>query len=151
MMVEVLIAASIISVSVLVAMSVAQKSIYVSRQSFHTTQSSFLLEEGAEAIRISRDNAWSNISGLTNNVNYYPKFSNGTWSLTTNSTDGIVGIFTRTIRVADVNRDNTTKDIVASGGTVDTGTRLVTISVSWIEGGRTVTKTLKFYIADIFS
>lgn len=131
MVVEVLIAASIITVSILTATTVAQKSIYVSRQAFHTTQATFLLEEGAENARIARDNDWNNIINL-------------------NSSEQI-GIFTRIVVASSVNRDNTTKDIVSSGGTLDAGTKLITVTVSWLEGGQTINKSLQFYIADIFS
>ncbi len=150
MVVEILIAVSIITVSVLATMFVAQKSIHVSRQAFHSAQAAFLLEEGAEAVRIVRDNAWSNVSGLVNGTTYYPTFSAGTWTLST-TTSNIVGIFNRSVTVDGVNRDNTTKDIVSSGGVSDTGTRLVTVTVSWQEGSTTVSKSLQFYIMDIFS
>ncbi len=130
MVVEILVATSIITVSILVAMAVAQKSVYVARQAFHATRAAFLLEEGAENARIARDNAWSNVSVL-------------------NSSEQI-GIFTRTIVASSVNRDNTTKDI-SSAGTNDPGTKLMTVTVSWPEGGMTVSKILKFYIMDIFS
>lgn len=147
MTIEILVAASIITVSILAAMAVAQKSIYVSRQAFHATQAAFLLEEGAEIVRILRDNAWSNISSLTAGTNYYPAFSGGTWTLS--PTANTVGIFTRTVVLTGVNRDNTTKDI-GSAGTDDPGTKLVTVTVSWTEGGITITKTLPFYIINIF-
>ncbi|MBI2627595.1 hypothetical protein HYW72_01545 [Candidatus Nomurabacteria bacterium] len=130
MVVEVLVATSIITASILATMVVAQKSVYVARQALHTTQAAFLLEEGAEAVRILRDNAWSNIVSL-------------------NSSESI-GIFTRTVVASSVNRDNTTKDI-SSTGTDDPGTKLVTVAISWPEGGVVVTKTLQFYISDIFS
>src|SRR3989344_4976145 len=81
MVVEMLVAIAIITASILAATAVAQKSVYVARQAFHATQASFLLEEGAEAVRIVRDNAWSNISSLTADLNYYPTFSGGTWVL----------------------------------------------------------------------
>lgn len=149
MTVEVLIATSIILVSILATMAVAQKSIYVSRQAFHTAQAGFLLEEGAEAARILRDNNWTNISSLTAGADYYPSFSGGTWTLSAIS--NTVDIFTRTVSVSNVNRDNATKDIVSAGGTLDNGTKLITITVSWQEGGVTVTKTLQFYLMDIFS
>ncbi|HTE48504.1 MAG TPA: hypothetical protein VK675_01190 [Candidatus Paceibacterota bacterium] len=130
MTVEVLVAVSIITVSLLAASAVAQKSIYVSRQAFHSTQAAFLLEEGAENARIARDNAWSNVSSL-----------NGAEQ---------IGIFTRTVVASDVNRDNTTKNIAATG-TDDPGTKLITVTLSWIEGGVTISKTLQFYLSDIFS
>ncbi len=148
MMVEVLVAVSIITVSLLVAMTVAQKSIYVSQASFHATEATFLLEEGAEAIRILRDNTWTNISDLTANTNYYPAFSAGTWTLS--GVASTVDIFTRTVSIASVNRDNNTEDISATG-TDDPGTKLVTVTVSWPEGGTTMTKILQFYIMNIFS
>ncbi|MFA5791956.1 MAG: hypothetical protein WC884_02875 [Candidatus Paceibacterota bacterium] len=148
MIVEVLIAASIITISILAAMTVTQKSVYVSRQAFHATQAAFLLEEGAEAVRVLRDNNWTNISLLTIGTNYYPTFSGGTWTLS--STPNTIDIFTRTVSTANVNRDNTTKDI-SSIGTNDPGTKLITVTVSWGEGGVTKTKTLQFYIMDIFS
>lgn len=147
MMVEVVVVISIILVSVLAAMSVAQKSISVSRQALHTSQASFLLEEGAEAVRILRDNSWSNISSLTAGAAYYPIFSES-WTLSPNPSS--LGIFTRTVTVNNVNRDNTTSDI-SSSGTNDAGTKLITIRVSWNENGETVSKTLSFYIMDIFS
>src|SRR3989344_5628647 len=142
MVVEILVAVSIIAVSVLATMAVAQKSVYVSRQALHSREAAFLLEEGAEAVRIARDNVWSNISSLTIGTNYYPTFSGSTWTLS--ATASTVGIFTRTVAFSNVNRDNSTKDIVSSGGTNDPGTKLVTVTVSWQEGGATVTKNLQF-------
>lgn len=146
--VEILVAVSIITVAMLAAMAVSQKSIQVSRQAFHSAQASFLLEEGAEVVRIARDNAWTNISSLTSGTNYYPVFSGGAWIFSPSA--NMVGIFTRTISIAGVNRDNATKDISDSGSD-DPGTKLVTVTVSWPEGGTTVIKTLRFYLMDIFS
>jgi Tfp pilus assembly protein PilV len=147
MMVEIVIAISIIVVSVLAAMSVTQKSISVSRQALHISQASFLLEEGAETVRIVRDNSWNNISSLTSATDYYPVFSNS-WVLATIPTT--VGIFTRKVNVSNVNRDASTEDI-ASSGINDPGTKLITVTVSWTESGVVINKTLSFYLMDIFS
>jgi len=148
MTVELLVAVSIITASILAAMAVAQKSVIVARQAFHTEQAAYLLEEGAEAVRVARDNAWTNISGLTSGTTYYPTFAAGTWSLGT--TPNSTGIFTRTVTITNVNRDNTTKNI-APAGTDDSQTKLVTVTISWNEGNTTVTKSMQFYILDIFS
>lgn len=145
--VEIIVAVSILVVSVLAAMTVTQKSISVSRQALHVSEASFLLEEGAEVARILRDNAWSNISSLSVGANYYPTFSSS-WTLS--STPSTVGIFTRTVTVANVNRDPTSGDIAVSGAN-DPGTKLITITVSWNESGQNMNKTLSFYIMDIFS
>ncbi len=147
MMVEILVAISIIVASILAAMSVAQKSISMSHQSVHISQANFLLEEGAEAVRLTRDSSWSNISSLSESTQYYPTFSN-TWNLST--TPNSVGIFIRTVSIKNVNRDNTTGDIVNTGGTLDNGTKLITVNVSWNEGGNVLSKNLSFYLMDIF-
>jgi Tfp pilus assembly protein PilV len=153
--VEILVAVSIIAVSILAAMAVSQKSIYVSRQAFHMTQAGFLLEEGAEAIRIFRDdNTWANFTTIfnTSSTYYIPAtISSWTASLPTTSSGNLIdNFFTRTVTLANVNRNSTTQDI-SSTGTNDPGTKLVTITVSWPEGGKTITKTLQFYITNIFS
>jgi Tfp pilus assembly protein PilV len=148
MLVEVVVVTAIIIVSVLAAMSVTQKSVYVSRQALHISQASFLLEEGAEVVRILRDSNWTNISSLIVGTSYYPTYSSS-WSLSTTSSN--VGSFTRTVTIASVSRDATTGDIVSFGGVDDTGTKLITVNVSWLEGGVTLNKSLSFYIMDIFS
>ncbi|PIP69037.1 hypothetical protein CO033_00990 [Candidatus Nomurabacteria bacterium CG_4_9_14_0_2_um_filter_32_10] len=148
MMVEVIVAISIIVVSVLAAMSVTQKSIFVSRQALHVKEASFLLEEGAESVRIIRDNSWNNISALNVGTDYYLIFLGQTWTLS--STPSSVGIFTRKVNILNVNRNVSTDDI-ANLGTYDPGTKLTTITVSWVDGGETLSKTLSFYIMDIFS
>ena len=148
MMVEILVAVSIITVSILVVMWVAQKSVAVSRQALHASQASFLLEEGAEVVRILRDNGWVNIDSLDTSSTYYPVFASGTWGLSEDSSQ--TGIFSRTITIDDVNRDAVSGDIDPSG-VLDPGARLITVTVSWSESGQTITKTLSFYIFDIFS
>lgn len=147
-MVEVMVAISIITVAVLSATAVSQKAVQISRQTFHDEQAAFLMEEAAEATRIIRDNAWGNISALVPGTDYYPVFSGGAWTLS--ATPTMVGIFTRKVSISDVERDAGTGDIAASG-TADDGTKLVTVSVSWQEGGTLVTKSIQFYILDIFS
>ena len=147
-MVEVLVAISIITVAILSAMAVSEKAVQVSRQAFHSEQAAFLLEEGAEIVRILRDNDWANISSLTPGSDYSTVFAGGTWTLS--STPNTVGIFTRKVSIQEVERDVGTGDITVSG-TADEGTKLVTVSISWQEGGTLVTKSLRFYIFDIFS
>ena len=148
MMVELLVIASVLVMLIISASAVAQKGIEVSRRSLHQMQASLLLEEGAEIVRILRDNDWANISGATALSYYYASISGGTWviSQTPNST----GIFTRRIVFSDVYRDASTQDIVSSGGTLDTGTKLVTVSVGWTEGTTAMEKNIKFYITDLF-
>jgi Tfp pilus assembly protein PilV len=147
MIIEILIAISIITASILATMAVAQKSVYISRQSLHATQAAFLLEEGAEAMRLIRDDAWSNISSLSLATEYFLVFDGSTWSLS--PTPASIGGFTRTVRLSGVERDDTTKNITGSGSN-DPETKLVTVEVSWNEGGVAVEKNLQFYLMNIF-
>jgi Tfp pilus assembly protein PilV len=148
MMVEVMVAVSIITVAILSAMAVSEKAVQISRQAFQSEQAAFLLEEGAEAVRILRDTDWDNISSLTAGTDYFPVFSGGTWTLS--ATPNTTGIFTRTVSVEAVKRDSVTGDIDSLGDT-DPGSKLVTVSVSWQSGGSTAIRNLQFYIFDIFS
>lgn len=147
LLIEIVIVTSIIVGSMIAALAVAQKSIYLSRESLNQSQAGFLLEEGAEATRIVRDDAWTNISSLTNSTEYYLNFSGGTWIFTT--TPQSSGIFTRKVVFSSAYRD--ANDNLAGSGTLDAQTRLVTVTVSWLEGTDTISKSGQFYLADIFS
>ncbi len=148
-LVEIIVASAIISLALLSVIVAAGRSLALSHRALDTYVAGTLLEEGAEAVRVVRDNAWTNISGLTAGTTYYPTFSGGTWTLSTSAST--VGIYTRTVVITAVSRDNTTQDIVSSGGTADTGTKKVTVTVSWNESGSSLSKTLQFYIANIFN
>ena len=148
-LVEIVLAAAIIATTLVSVVAIAGKSVQVSHQALDTYIAATLLEEGAESVRTLRDTNWSSISSLTTGTQYYPTFSNTThsWSLTTTPTT--VGIFTRSVTVGSVNRDGVYD--IATTGTSDANARLVTITVSWPEGSQTLSKTLSFYILNIFS
>ncbi len=146
--VEMLVSVSIITAVIISSSIVAQKSLNLSRRAVHTVQASYLLEEGAEAIRTIRDDTWDHFPNFNYNVPNGLEFSGGVWTVSGSSST--IGIFTRTVTFYTVNRDGITGDIVTSGGSYDTGTVLVKVEVSWPEGGETITKSLYFYITDIF-
>lgn len=147
-MLEALVGIFIISISVISATYAAQKSLVLSVQSLKNLQAAFLLEEGGSVVKILRSEGWSNISSLSTGTDYYPTFTSGSWSLSTTPSQ-IDGIFTRTVQVSNVNRDSGTGDIVTSGGAVDSGTKLVSVTVSWQYGTSTFSKNLSFYLMDI--
>lgn len=148
LMLEALVGIFIISVSVISATYAAQKSLVLSAQSLKNLQAAFLLEEGGNVVKILRSEGWSNISSLSVGTNYYPTFTNGSWSLSLTPSQ-IDGIFTRTVQVNNVNRDAATGDIVTSGGVLDAGTKQVSVTVSWQYGTSTFSKDLSFYLIDI--
>jgi len=153
-LVEVLIACAIISISIIALMAASTKGIQLSNETLRQTQANLLLEEGAEAVKSIRDAAWTNISAITPDTNYYLTFNTGTntWSLGTTATGAIDSIFTRVIVFSGVSRD-ANDDIVTSGGTYDDArTKKVTVTVSWPSSeNSTSSKDLAFYISDIFN
>lgn len=149
-LVEVLVGATIISLTTFSLVSAGAKGVELSLRAMRQTQASYLLEEGAEAVKSIRDSAWSNISGLTVGTTYYLSYNTSTnvWSLSTTPST-IDSIFTRTIVVSAVNRDS--NDDISSSGTTDAYTKKVDVTVSWTSASGTVSKTLSLYISDIFS
>ncbi len=148
-LIEVVVACSIISVITFGIFSAAKNGINLSTGALRQTQASYLLEEGAEAMRSIRDANWTNISGLTLDTTYYLSYNtnNNIWTLT--QTPSTIDYFTRTVILSAVYRNGT--DDIASSGTLDTGTKKVTVNVSWASSSGTSSKSLSFYIANIFN
>lgn len=148
-LVEVIIACAIITTITFAVFSSASKGISLSNLALRHIQASYLLEEGAESVKVIRDTSWTTISNLTIGTTYYLSFNTNTnlWSLTTtpNTTDS----FTRKIVFGAVSRNSS--DDIATSGTNDPRTKKVTITVSWPSGSGTASKTLIFYLADIFT
>lgn len=147
--IEILVATSIITISMFALMQTASKSIVLSDQALRKSQSSLLLEEGAEAVKSIRSNNWDTISELTPGTTYYLSFITSpanSWVLNTTAST-IDSIFTRTVIINTVNRD-ANDNIVDSGGTLDVGIKKITVNVAW---GSANTKSLSFYIANILN
>jgi Tfp pilus assembly protein PilV len=157
--VEVIIACTIISVTVLTLMSAAGKGIELSNRALRQTEANMLLEEGVEAVKTIRDTDWTTISNLSLDTDYYLFFdtTSNTWTLNTSSTAPsgsiptypINSIFDRKVVVSNVERDSS--DNIVETGTIDEGTKKVNITVSWPSQQGVVTKSLIFYLADIFN
>jgi len=148
-LVEILVASSIISVALITIIQLGGQSVAFSRRSVNLYTAATLLEEGAESVKIVRDNSWSGVSTPTSYVNYYSTFSTSTnmWSLST--TPSSIGAFTRTITFAPVGRDSSYN--LTATGTAVSSTRLVTVTVSWKDSLGSISKAISFYITDIFS
>lgn len=124
----------------------------VSQQTTRHIQAGFLLEEGVEAVKLLRDQGWTTqITTLTNGTTYYLYWSGTAWTATT-TPQLIENVFTRSFIMSSVSR-NGSDNIVASGGTLDTGTKKVVMSVSWPlkSGTGSSTESIETYIANILS
>jgi len=144
-LVEVIVAVSVIATVLLFLLSGIQDSVEASQRSLERMQASYLLEEGAEALRGLRSSGWSAISSLQSNTTYYLSWSGSSWSITT--TPQTVDSFTRTITAESVYRDG--NGDIAGSGTIDTGTKKITVTVTWNAPSSVKTESLSFYLFDI--
>ncbi|MFH1170150.1 MAG: hypothetical protein V1704_01155 [Candidatus Vogelbacteria bacterium] len=151
-MLEILIGASIITASFLGVLTVFDRLLQASRSMVELSQATTLLEEGLEVGRIFRDQSWINLANWPSGTEYYLIWngSSGRWATSTVNVF-LDGKFERKIGLTNVNRDDTTKDIVSSGGTIDVNTKLLTATVAWSDSGATTTKTLSTYLTNLFN
>ncbi len=150
-LVEVVIAAAIISVVIGAVITAASSFLTTSIRNTSDVKTGYLLEEGVEALKIMRDASFSaHIDTLSDNTPYYVYWTGSTWRATT-STSTIDSIFYRTISLSSVYRNGS--DDISSSGTLDEGMRKATVTVAWFDTSRkaTTTKSLVTYIADLFT
>lgn len=84
-----------------------------------------LLKETEEVVRSVREKGWSNVSQAGT---YHPTVTGNAWSFSPGP--DIIRGFTRSIEISDVLRDQNGV-IVTSGGTLDTSTKKVQITINW--------------------
>ncbi|MBI2097385.1 MAG: type II secretion system protein [Candidatus Vogelbacteria bacterium] len=149
---EILIGASIITASFLGVLTVFDRLAKSSRAMVELSQAGFLLEESLEAVRTWRDSGWANLADWPVGTDYYLIW-NGSRFATSTAKVFLDGKFERKIGLTAVSRDDTTKDIVPSGGTVDPNTKLATVSVAWRSAGSdaTTTQTVSAYFTNLFN
>jgi hypothetical protein len=149
-LVEVLVASSIIIVFFMALVGIYNIYLKISKTNIYSIKAGYLAEEGIEAIKSLRDISWNNnIAPLSVNTDLFLDFSGGRWVSTSTNTY-IDGMFERKINISTVNRDPSTGDILTSGGSLDAGTRLVTVTVSWPYKNATSTRVVATYITNIF-
>lgn len=148
--VEIIISVSIVLVVGIVFASGLSRSLDLSQKALRTSQASWILEDSAEAVRTIRDVNWSTISSLNPGTDYYLTFdtNTNTWSITSTNPGLIDNVFTRKFTLTGVNRD--ASDDIAVSGTDDPNTKYISITVSWLSSGVTITKNVDFYISNIF-
>jgi prepilin-type N-terminal cleavage/methylation domain-containing protein len=148
-LIEVVVAATIITVFFVAILSTYSFFLKTLLGGTQEVQATFLLREGAEVSRILRDSSWSsNIVTATVGTEYYLSWNGSAWALTA-TPSYVDGLFDRTVTFESVYRD--VNDDIASSGTVDGDTRLVTVNVAWKNStAATTTKTLQTYLTNLY-
>lgn len=151
-LVEVIVGAAIISTALIAIVGVFGGLSKLSYRNTARIQAAMLAEEGVEALKTMRDAGWtSKISPLNTSGTTYRLFWTGSaWTSTTTSSALIDNMFDRTFVVTPVNRD-VSFNVVSSGGSVDTNSRKIVVTVSWLDDNATTSKSLEDYIFNSFN
>jgi prepilin-type N-terminal cleavage/methylation domain-containing protein len=130
--VEVMIGIVILSIAMVFIFHTFTLFFAAQRLTVQNAQAIYLAEEGQEMMRYLRDDNWTTFSALAYDTARY--LSIATTTIVTTATPEVIdSTFTRTITVRRAYR-NGSDDYVASttpGATVDSGSRLVEVSVTW--------------------
>lgn len=147
-LIEVVIGAAIISTGFLSLSNVYNFNFKEAIKNTGLIKASYLLEESVEATKILRDNGFSaNINSVADNTAYYFLWNGSTWTLTT-TPQYVDGKYLRSVVFSPVYRDS--NDDIAYSGTLDTDTRRATSTVAWNFRGVTTTRSIGFYVTNIF-
>jgi hypothetical protein len=128
--VEIIIAAGIIAVSVTGiagAIQIYSKIVY---QNTRQSQAVLMLDEGAEAIQYMRDMGFQTYIEPLNIGEDYSIYWNGTGYELATTTILLPYDMTRTVAFAEVRRDGSDQ-IVTSGGSIDLNTKKAIITITW--------------------
>lgn len=152
-MVEIIIGAAVLSVSLLGIANFFQSTLVVSRTTSAMIQGGYLLEEGVEVVKLFRDEDYSsNISQFSTTTPTYLIWNGTAWATTTVNTF-IDGKFERSIIAGEVARyeGGEAGGDIAPSGVFDPNTKLITVTVAWQTKGATTTKTIQTYVTNIFN
>lgn len=145
---EIIIGASVITVGILAIITSYNLYFQYALANQNNAQVGYLLEEGLEVVSFLRDGSWAeNISTLSTSTIYYISFNGSSWATTT-SPQYVDGKFLRSFNVSDVFRD--INDDISSSGAYDPNTKQVTVSVSFVQGHSTTTKSISTYMTNIY-
>jgi hypothetical protein len=149
-LVEVVIATSIITLTLVTLVTIYSLVARYSLSNIRTFKATELAEEGVEVLGYLRDAGWTaNIAPLTIGNTYRFYWSGTTWTAAS-SAPLLENRYDVTFVLSSVYRD-ASFNVVSSGGTLDTGSRKASIQVSWREGSATTTKTIETYLFKTFN
>lgn len=148
-LIEVIIASSIICLSMVYISNVYGNFLTLSLENTDKVQAVFLLDEGVEAVKTMRNYAWTSIASSTPGTVYYLTWQGSRWQSTT--TPVLVDSkFLRKYTVSNVYRDPSTLNIVDTGGVLNSDSKVINMDVSWNYKGSTSTKSTSFYMFNLY-
>ncbi len=149
-LVEVVIATSIITLTLVTLVTIYSLVAKYSLSNIRTFKATGLVEEGVEVLGYLRDSGWStNIAPLTIGSTYRLYWNGTAW--TAASTAPLVeNRYDVKFTLTSVYRD-ASFNVVSNGGSIDNNSRKATVQVAWREGPATTTKTIETYLFKTFN
>lgn len=126
--VEIVVAAAIISISVVGIVGAIQVYLKIVYQNTRQTQAVLLLDETAEAIQSIRDQDYSSIADLNTNTTYTVFWNGSAYQIGT-SPITLQYNMTRTFTLEDIKRNS--QDVIVQSGTIDPNTKKAVITIKW--------------------
>lgn len=147
--VEIIIAAAIISISVVGIVGAIQVYLKIVYQNTRESQAVLLLDETAEALQYMRDMSFAtHIADADLNEEYTILWNGSGYDFAT-STITLPYDMTRTVVFENISRDGSDQ-IVVSGGTQDVDTKKAIITIAWPYKGETQTLVSELLIHNIY-
>ncbi len=149
-MIEVVIATSIVTLTLVTLVTVYSLVARHSLSNVRAFKATGLAEEAVEVLGFLRDQSWTTkIVPLTSGTTYR-LYWNGTAWTTPLSGPLLENRYDVTFVLSSVYR-NASYNVVSSGGTLDSGSRKVAVTIAWREGAATTTKKVETYIFNTFN
>lgn len=118
------------------------------RETVTDVQVTALMTAALEGARAIRDDDWATFAGYDSDQDYYVVHNGTDWILQTTPIQILNG-YNLSVRLSDVYRD--ANDDIADSGTLDTNTRLVTVTVSWTDSRGTERQdSMSEYLTNLF-
>lgn len=140
---EVVVTIGIVTILLLGILQLLNFSLINVRDSENRSQATNLASEAMEITRQVRDSDWNNFSALDTENSLHPVLGTE-WALEAGC--DTVDIFTRCVDIDRVFRDAASGNPVESGGTEDTDSRKVKVTISWTERGNVKNVEIQTYL-----
>lgn len=145
-MVEVIVSLAIIAIAFWSFYGLAVYSLVIQEQSKAKIEALNLSSEAIEAVRVVRNEDWSNLSSLTLETKYYPIISENKWVLSGTEPTLINGSYNRWVIIERVYRDS--NDDISEVGMEDIQTKKITVTTEWTHRNKTNQITLVTYFTN---
>lgn len=148
--VEIIVGVGIITIAIVALLGATKSFLSLARDTTYSVSANNLLEEGLEAVRVIRDNGYTdNIGSLTPGNYYYLHFDGSTWVSTT-APNVVDNFFTRKFDVEGVYRDGNSD--ISDVGVIDPDTKKVNVYVVYqAVSGELATTTVSTYVTNLFN